>query len=163
MSQSTPEPHPEEHPPPGQPQQGFPQQPPTGASQGQAQQPPQGYPQQPPQGGQALPPVAPSEERTWSIVAHAGGILVGFLAPLIVWLSYKDRSARLDDQGKEALNFQLTILIAYVVGWILTMIVIGGLIVFAAWVCTIIFGILGAMAASRDEWYRYPFKIRFIK
>lgn len=123
-------------------------------------------PQQPPQqpyGQQPGGPVSPSDERTWSIVAHAGGILVGFVAPLVVWLIFKDRSQRLNDQGKEALNFQLTLLLAYVVGSVLTIILIGGLILFAAWVCAIIFGILGAMAASRDELYRYPFKITFIK
>jgi uncharacterized protein len=118
----------------------------------------------PPQQPAPVPPgpVSPSDERTWSIIAHAGGIF-GFIPPLIVWLIYKDRSQRLDHQGKEALNFQLTLLIAYVVGWVLTVIFIGGLIVFAAWVCAIVFGILGAMAASRDEWYTYPFKITFIK
>src|SRR5690606_14539640 len=87
----------------------------------------------------------------------------GFVAPLVVWLIFKDRSQRLNDQGKEALNFQLTLLLAYVVGSVLTIILIGGLILFAAWVCAIIFAILGAMAASRDELYRYPFKITFIK
>ncbi|MEG3616646.1 MULTISPECIES: DUF4870 domain-containing protein [Isoptericola] len=159
MTESTPDPHADQRP--QQPEGQQPQQPPQGYQQGY-QQPPQGQPGYP-QGAAAPQPVAPSEERTWSIIAHAGGILVGFLAPLIVWLVYKDRSARLDDQGKEALNFQLTMLIGYVVGWILTIIIVGGLIVFAAWVCTIVFGILGAMAASRDEWYRYPFKITFIK
>lgn len=143
------------------------QSPDPNAGQDPQQQPQQQpYGQQPPQqpyGQQPGGPVSPSDERTWSIVAHAGGILVGFVAPLVVWLIFKDRSQRLNDQGKEALNFQLTLLLAYVVGSVLTIILIGGLILFAAWVCAIIFGILGAMAASRDELYRYPFKITFIK
>ncbi|WP_166844679.1 DUF4870 domain-containing protein [Isoptericola sp. BMS4] len=151
-------------PSPEDPQQPQGQQP---ASPQQPQQPP--YPQQP-QGQQPYgqpyapqPPVSPSDERTWSIIAHVGGIVTGFLAPLIIWLVYKDRSPRLDDQGKQALNFQLTVLIAYVVGGILTVILIGGLIAFAAWVCAIVFGIMGAVASSRDEWYRYPIAIPFIK
>ncbi|MFV2143315.1 MULTISPECIES: DUF4870 domain-containing protein [Isoptericola] len=142
------------------------QSPDPNAGQDPQQPPQQPYGQQPPQqpyGQQPGGPVSPSDERTWSIVAHAGGILVGFVAPLVVWLIFKDRSQRLNDQGKEALNFQLTLLLAYVVGSVLTIILIGGLILFAAWVCAIIFGILGAMAASRDELYRYPFKITFIK
>lgn len=154
MSESTPDPSSGQ-----QPQQPQGQQPPQ---QPAGQQPPQPPGQQP--AGQYPPaPVSPSDERTWSILAHAGGIVLGFVAPLIVWLIYKDRSQRLDNQGKEALNFQLTLLLGYVVGSILTVILVGGLIVFAAWVCAIVFGILGAMAASRDEWYRYPFKITFIK
>lgn len=130
----------------------------------------------PPQYAAPVPPgpVAPADERTWSVVAHAGGIVTSFVAPLVVWLIYKDRSQRLDHQGKEALNFQLTLLVAYIgipiVSAVVAAIPIIGLIsvfgmflVFAAWVCAIIFGILGAVAASRDEWYRYPFKITFIK
>ncbi|WP_277211537.1 DUF4870 domain-containing protein [Isoptericola croceus] len=160
MTDATPEPNTGQQP--DQPQQpaqqpGQPQQP-----SGQQTPPQQPYGQQP--AGQYPPaPVSPSDERTWSILAHAGGIVLGFVAPLIVWLIYKDRSQRLNDQGKEALNFQLTLLLAYVVGSVLLAILVGGLIMLAAWVCAIVFGILGAMAASRDEWYRYPFKITFIK
>ncbi|WP_402469265.1 DUF4870 domain-containing protein [Isoptericola aurantiacus] len=134
----------------------------------------QQVPPQPPYAPAGPAPVTPQDERTWSIVAHAGGIVVGFIAPLIVWLVYRDRSARLDHQAKEALNFQLTLLIAYVgfpivFGFIAVIPIIGlisvlgGLLVFAAWVCAVIFGILGAVAASRDEAYTYPFKVTFIK
>ncbi|WP_407317355.1 DUF4870 domain-containing protein [Isoptericola halotolerans] len=160
-------------PDPQQPAEPAPQQP--GAHQPAPQQPAQQQPVPPPYPAPAAAgPVPPSDERTWSIVAHAGGILTCFIVPLVVWLIYKDRSQRLDHQGKEALNFQLTLLIAYVgipiVSTIVAMIpiiglisVLGGLLVFAAWVGSIVFGILGAMAASRDEWYTYPFKITFIK
>jgi hypothetical protein len=63
----------------------------------------------------------------------------------------------------EALNFQLTLLIAYVVSWFLTFIVIGALTWIAALVCGIIFAILAAVAANRGEWYRYPISIRMVK
>ncbi|MCK0117495.1 hypothetical protein BCE75_10854 [Isoptericola sp. CG 20/1183] len=145
------------------------------------QQPQQPHPhphshQPPPAQYAAVPPapVAPADERTWSVVAHAGGIVTSFVVPLVVWLIYKDRSRRLDDQGKEALNFQLTLLLAYVgipiVSTVIAVIPIIGLLsvfgmflVFVAWVGAVVFGILGAMAASRDEWYRYPLTIRFIR
>ncbi|GAA1983187.1 DUF4870 domain-containing protein [Isoptericola halotolerans] len=128
-----------------------------------AQQPGAQPPPQQPAGPYPPAPVSPADERTWSILAHAGGIVLGFIAPLIIWLIFRERSQRLDDQGKEALNFQLTLLIAHVVGWVTIWIFIGSLILFAAWACAVIFGILGAVAASRDEWYRYPFKITFVK
>ncbi|PFG43643.1 hypothetical protein ATJ88_2349 [Isoptericola jiangsuensis] len=108
-------------------------------------------------------PVSPSDERTWAIFAHLGGVFLSFLVPLIIWLVYRERSRYLDDQGKEALNFQITLAIAYVVGIVTSVIGIGVLILIAAWVCSIVFAILAAVACSRQEWYRYPLTFRFIR
>jgi uncharacterized Tic20 family protein len=137
-----------------------PQQPPSSG------EPP--YPQQPPSGPT---PLSPEEERTWSIVAHLGPPVLalvslgtlGFLTPLIVWLVFRDRSRFVDQQAKEALNFQITLLIAYVVGWITVFLLVGFVILFAAWVLSIVFGVLAAVAVNRYEPYRYPINIRFIK
>lgn len=104
------------------------------------------------------------------MVAHLGppvlsllslGVL-GFLTPLVVWLVFRDRSGFVGDQAKESLNFQITLLIAYVVGWVLLIVIVGGLILLAAWVVSIVFGILAAVAVNRHEAYRYPVNIRFI-
>lgn len=119
--------------------------------------PPAGYQMYPGQ-----PPVSPSDERTFSLLAHLGGLLISFVVPLVVYLVYKDRSAFLRRHGAEALNFQLTFLIAYIVGAILTVVFIGVLIMLAAWVCAIVFGIMASIAANRGEDYRYPISIRFV-
>ena len=74
-----------------------------------------------------------SDERLWAMLAHLGGIVLGFVAPLVVWLVYRERSAFLDDQGKEALNFQIAVTIGYVVGGILLAIFIGAFILLAVW------------------------------
>ncbi len=156
---------------PGQPppQYGAPQQPQQPAYGAAPQQggPPQGYgpgPGQPAYGAQgAGAPLSQSDERLWATLGHVGGILFGFLAPLIVWLVQKDRSPFVNDQGREALNFQITLLIAYVVGWITSFLIIGFFLVFAAWVAAIVFGIMGAMAANKGEAYRYPVNIRMVK
>jgi uncharacterized Tic20 family protein len=149
-----------QQPPPGQQPGGpnpYPQQP----GQPPYQQP---YPQQgQPPYGYGPPPVAPSEERTWAIFAHLGGVFLSFLVPLIIWLVYRERSQYLDDQGKEALNFQITLAIGYVASILLMFIVIGFFTFFAVWACSIIFSIMGAVACSRQEWYRYPISIRFIR
>src|SRR5215510_683688 len=87
-----------------QPQQ--PEQPPPPPSYGPA---PGGYVAPPPGYGQ--PPMRPEDEKMWAIGAHLGPFLIGFIAPLVVWLMFKDRSAFLDRHGKESLNFQLTVLI----------------------------------------------------
>ncbi|UCC67130.1 MAG: DUF4870 domain-containing protein, partial [Armatimonadota bacterium] len=81
------------------------------------------------------------DERTMGMLCHLAG-LVGFLGPLVVWLLKKDESELVNDQGKESLNFQLSILI-YLVGSLvlmvpLTLILIGPLLPFAVWAFDIV-------------------------
>jgi len=144
------------------PQQGYGQQPPQ---QGYGQQPPQGYGQQQGVGpGAPQGPVSPSDERTWSMLAHLGTIIIGFLAPLITYLMYKDRSQFVKTQSAESLNFQITMLIAYVVAWIATGITFGLLffLPMIVWVGNLVFVIIAGMAANKGENYRYPFSIRMV-
>jgi uncharacterized Tic20 family protein len=98
-----------------------------------------------------------------ALLCHVGGILTGFIVPLIIWVIKKDQSKFVDDHGKEALNFQLTLLIAYFVGGATACFIVGFFIIMAAAVVAIIFGVMAAVAASRGERYRYPLTIRFIK
>ncbi|MDP6106860.1 MAG: DUF4870 domain-containing protein [Candidatus Brocadiia bacterium] len=120
-------------------------------------------------GGQEQPPgaeapgTAPESERSMATLCHILAIFTGFLGPLIIWLVKKDESPFVDDQGKEALNFQITIAIAGFVGAALTAVFIGCFIVAAVVVCDILFCILGAAQANKGERYRYPVCIRFIK
>lgn len=99
----------------------------------------------------------------WAVGAHAGGILVGFIAPLVVWLVFKDRSPFLDRTGKESLNFQLTLLIGYVVSTVLIIALIGLLLIFVVWVVGIVLMVLATIKVANYEDYRYPVNIRFIK
>mgnify|MGYP006283271343 CR=1 FL=1 len=105
------------------------------------------------------------DERTMGLLAHLLGIVIGFLGPLIIWLIKKDESAFVDDQGKEALNFQLTVLIAYVVcfGPLNFVFCIGSFLGLAVWVVAIVFAIMGATRANQGELYRYPICLRMIK
>lgn len=143
-----------------------PQTPDTPPSGGYSAPPPSqgGYPT-PPHPGQPVAgaPVSESDERTWAMLGHIGGILIGFIAGLIVYLVYKDRSRYLKEQGAEALNFQITIYIAYVVSAILSLVFIGILTWIAAIIVQIVFGIIAGLAANKHENYRYPFAIRLIK
>ena len=107
-------------------------------------------------------PLSEAEDRQWASFAHFGGIL-GFLPALIIWLIFKDRGPKTNVEGKEALNFQITILIAYVVGSILTVVFVGLLIILAAWVVSIIFSIQGGIKVNAGGSYRYPFALRLIK
>jgi len=99
----------------------------------------------------------------WAMLAHVGGILFVFVAPLVIWLVFKERGRFVEEQAKEALNFQITLIIGYIVGAILTIVLIGVIIVLLVWLAAIVFGILAAVAANKGEAYRYPFAIRLIK
>ncbi len=115
-----------------------------------------------------MPPPAPrplsdSDARLYATLSHVGVIVAGFLPPLIFWLIGKDRSAFVDDQGKEALNFSILITMLYVIGGILSVIFVGLLVLFGAWVLSLVFCIQGAIAANKGERYRYPLNWRVIK
>ncbi len=97
-----------------------------------------------------------------ALLAHLLGIFTGFVGPLIVWLVNKDTMPFADKEGKEALNFQITMAIAYIVGAILTLVVVGVFICAAVGICILIFGIMGSVAAKDGRSYRYPLTIRFI-
>jgi len=106
--------------------------------------------------------MSPADQRLWATLTHVGGILVSWLVPLIAYLVLRDRGAFVRAHTATALNFQLTLLIAYVVGVITSFILIGFLIIFAAAVLAVIFGIMAAIAANKGEFYTYPMAIKFV-
>ncbi|MEO8263861.1 MAG: DUF4870 domain-containing protein [Pseudolysinimonas sp.] len=108
-------------------------------------------------------PMSPQDEKLWATLTHVGGILFSWLAPLIAYLVLRDRGPFIRQHTAAALNFQLTMLIAYVAGGVLSLIVIGYLIIFAAWALSIAFGIMGAMAANNGQYYKYPIAITFVQ
>lgn len=127
---------------------------------------------------QEKPPVAPEAEEssfaegeltkdacTFAMLAHLLGAIIGFIGPLIIWLVKKDEHPFVDDQGKEALNFQLTLLIAYVAVSVLSVVTcgIGALLYPVVILLQLIFGIMGAVKANNGEAYRYPMSIRMVK
>lgn len=103
------------------------------------------------------------EARTFAMLAHLLGIFTSFLGPLIIWLVKKDEHPFVDEQGKEALNFQITVAIAYIVAFLSTFICIGVVLVPAVVIVDIIFCVMACIAANKGEHYRYPLNIRFIK
>ncbi|TFC05790.1 DUF4870 domain-containing protein [Cryobacterium adonitolivorans] len=104
----------------------------------------------------------PADEKLWATLIHIGGILFGFLPALIGYIVLKDRGPFIRAHTATALNFQITLAIAYLVGSILTIILVGFLILAAAWILSIVFGIIAAIAANKGEWYTYPLTIKFV-
>ncbi|MEV4109144.1 DUF4870 domain-containing protein [Nonomuraea sp. NPDC049695] len=150
----------------GQP--GYGQQPPSYAP------PPPGYGPPPQPGyGYATPPGEPyvpgrfgprpgTDDTTMAMLSHLLGLLVSWIGPLIIYLMKKDESPYVRDQAAEALNFQITMFIGYVIAFVLAFIFIGLLLLPVIWVLSLIFHILAAIATNRGERYRYPFSIRMI-
>ena len=111
----------------------------------------------------AAQPLSPADEKLWATLIHVGGIVLGFIAPLVGYLVLKDRSAFVRDNAKGALNFQILIAIAYLAGIILSIVIIGVFVVIAAGIVSLIFSIMGALAANRGDVYKYPLTVNFIK
>jgi uncharacterized Tic20 family protein len=108
---------------------------------------------------------ATSEERLLAAIAHFGGIFGGFVVPLVIWLIKKDQSKFIDDQAKEALNFQINIVGQAVILMIVTLVTCGfGGVLYLPWLLwPLIMSILAGVAANKGELYRYPATIRLIK
>lgn len=109
------------------------------------------------------PVVAPSaDEKNIAVLTHLGGIFFSFVPALIVWLLKKDDSAFIGEQAREALNFQITILIACVVAWVLVFILIGLALLPLIYLANLVLCIVAAVGVSKGESYRYPFALRLI-
>lgn len=125
----------------------------------------------------SLPPSLPlsapatlTSVRTWTALCHASallGVLLHFpghiLGPLIVWLAKRGDSPEIDAHGKEALNFQISMLIYNGVAVVFCLVLIGFVILPILWVLNALFVIIAAIQASDGKLYRYPMTIRFIQ
>jgi uncharacterized Tic20 family protein len=106
---------------------------------------------------------APSQDdRNLAMIAHLLGIFTFFVGPLIIWLIKKDQSQFVEKEAREALNFQITLLIGHVIASFLMIILIGFALEFVIVIINIIFSILGAVAASKGQVYTYPFALRLV-
>jgi uncharacterized Tic20 family protein len=102
------------------------------------------------------------DDRTMALLCHLGGLLPGgFIIALIIWLIKKDQSKYVDDQGKEALNFQITLFLGHLIG-IVTICFTAGSILFLVWIYGVVFAIIAAVAVNKGEVYRYPLNIRLL-
>jgi uncharacterized Tic20 family protein len=129
------------------------------------QGPGQPGPQGPGQPGPQTPgqPMRPDEERTWSLVAHIGTIVLGFLAPLIVLLVKGNESPTVRANSVESLNFQITVAIGYIASSFLMIILIGFITLPIIWIVAVVLAIMATVAVSKGEPYKYPFALRLVK
>jgi uncharacterized protein len=108
--------------------------------------------------------------RTWCVVCHlsalAGFVIPGFghiLGPLIVWLIKRGDASEIDAHGKEALNFQISMLLYNIVAGVLCVVLIGFALLAILHILNVVFVIIASVKASEDQVYRYPLTIRLLK
>ncbi len=105
----------------------------------------------------------PEDQRLWATLTHIGGIFFNFVAPLVAYLVLRDRGNFIREHTRVALNFHITMGIAYVVSGLLTVVLIGAVLLPLIVVLALVFGIMAAIAANQGQFYRYPLSIEFIK
>ena len=103
------------------------------------------------------------------MLCHLLGIFTGFIGPLILWLVKKDSSAFVGHHGREALNFQITLMLVMLglgsVTVVLMFVVVGIFLVpvlFIVPILALVAEIIAAVAAQKGEWHRYPCCIRLV-
>ena len=119
---------------------------------------------------QAPPPTTPTlmtenEARNWAMFAHLSsfiGYVIPFgniFGPLIIWIAKREQSDLVNDQGREALNFQITMII---LTFLFIVTIVGWLLLLPLAIFDIVITILAGLAANRGEKYRYPICFRLI-
>lgn len=103
-----------------------------------------------------------NDEKNIATITHLAGTVFWLIPALVVWVLKKDDSSYLADQSREALNFQITVLIAQFIAGLLAIILIGFVLMGIIWLFNIIFCIIAAVTTSKGETYRYPFCLRLI-
>jgi uncharacterized protein len=118
--------------------------------------------------GRVVDPHATEGERVYSMFMHlsliAAHVVIPIVPALVMWLVRRDKSPFIDDHGREALNFQFSLLLYAIGAFILGIITCGvGMVL---WIPVYVLGIVGmilaSIAAHRGEFYRYPMTIRFL-
>ena len=111
------------------------------------------------------------EERNLAMFCHLGALagfvipfpFIGIIVPLVIWLTKREESAFLDFHGKESVNFQISVAIAYIIGFILLFVIIGLLILPAVALLNLVFIIIAAIKANDGLSYSYPISLRLVK
>lgn len=115
--------------------------------------------------GEDSSPLTPpsSEEKTLGLLAHIITIVSSFIGPIVIYLVKKDDSEFVANHAKESLNFQITMLLAYIVCFILMFVIIGVFLMGLIGIIDLVLVVVATIKASEGKNYRYPFCIRLIK
>lgn len=110
-----------------------------------------------------------SQERNFAMVCHLAafaGFIIPFghiIGPLVLWLIKKDESALVNDQGKESLNFQISITIYAIISAFLILLLIGIPLLIAIGIFDLVMIIIASVKTNSGEKFRYPLAIRLVQ
>ena len=102
------------------------------------------------------------DARNMAILCHLLGI-VGFFAPLVIWLIEREKHRFVDEHGREAMNYQVSLLLYYLVSSLLAPLIIGLFMLGVLTVLHIVLAIIAAVQAGQGKPWRYPIAISFLK
>jgi uncharacterized Tic20 family protein len=106
----------------------------------------------------------PSDARGWSVAAHLLPLVgVYILGALFIWLIKRDEDPFVEFNSREALNFQLSMLIYGLVSALLVIVLIGIVLILAVGIFSFVMAIVAAVKAANGELYRYPLTMRMVK
>jgi uncharacterized protein len=115
-------------------------------------------------------PSVSADERTWAMVAHFSAlaaffvlVLGGVLGPLVVWLVKREHSAFVAEAAKEAINFNIAVLLAGLVCLPLIFVFIGIPLIAVIFVYWLVMIVVAGIKASEGVHYRYPISLRVVK
>ena len=104
-----------------------------------------------------------SDSRGWAVAAHLIPLFgFGFIGPLIIWLIKRDEDVFVEEHSREALNFQISVLIYLIVSGLLILVLIGFLLLPAVVIFAFVAAIVAAIKAANGQEFRYPLTIRFV-
>ena len=116
------------------------------------------------------------DTRMWAMFCHLAGlagfvipvVISGIIGPLIVWLIKREEHPFIDEQGKEAVNFQISMSLYTVIGVFACIVTCVGVFLIpfflpVIYIINLVFLLIAAVKANNGEYYRYPICIRFIK
>jgi uncharacterized protein len=116
-----------------------------------------------------MPAATNRDQNMWAMLCHLAalaGFVIPFgnvIGPLVIWLIKKDEYQLVDDQGKESINFQISMTIYYIISAILIIVLIGILMLIGLAIFSLVMIIIAMVKANEGVAYRYPMCIRFIK
>ncbi len=129
------------------------------------------HPPYAPGGPPGYPPPPGGDDRSIAVLAHLSPLIamvlsagwLSFIGPLIMWFVWRERSPLVRNAAATAFNFNITVWLAVVAGWILFITLIGIPLAILLWIAAgvlqVVFSIIGAMRAHRGERYTYPFQV----
>ncbi|MBN2009768.1 DUF4870 domain-containing protein [candidate division KSB1 bacterium] len=109
-----------------------------------------------------------NDEQMWAVFCHLGGLFgilmfpANIIVPFIIWLVYRDQYPRVDDEGREAINWQISFTLYLIGSAILVLIAVGLFMVLGLLVINLVVTIQAALAVSQGRQASYPMTIRFL-